>query len=307
MLGGNPIKFAANQQLKIGGDLHSWKTVVSIFALQQGVHEYIQGTVPKPPAAVPGSLTDAPTTTASASTMLSLSATPATLAAPVTTTHATPLARVSELDARLVKDRIGQVVLMAAIDESLLAAIQEHLPSDPVNYTSHLICKAILDTVRPNIASHTISVHRQLTKRELPPDETITTYLSEKGSLIRQLCNVQGREYNMSEVLKCVSAGLPAEYGLQVGLAEFRLEDGKLTVEDLQMMLVGREHQLAAEGGKADEIGSKAFSSMHNSPRSTRRTLGKVATGRREVVAVEVAVERVDGAAVAGRARAFIS
>ncbi|KAJ3338753.1 hypothetical protein HDU93_009066, partial [Gonapodya sp. JEL0774] len=146
MLGGNPIKFAANQRLKIGGDLDSWKTVVSIFALQQGVHKYIQGTVPKPPAAVPGSLTYAPTTTASTSTIPSLSATPAPLAAPVTTTHATPPARVSELDAWLAKDRMGQVLLMAAIDESLLAAIREHLPSDPVNYTSHLIYKAILDT-----------------------------------------------------------------------------------------------------------------------------------------------------------------
>ncbi|KAJ3335511.1 hypothetical protein HDU93_005316 [Gonapodya sp. JEL0774] len=61
------------------------RTLASIFALQQGVHEYIQGTVPKPLAAVPRSLTNAPTTTASASTIPSLSATPATLTASVTT------------------------------------------------------------------------------------------------------------------------------------------------------------------------------------------------------------------------------
>ncbi|KAJ3329750.1 hypothetical protein HDU93_000806, partial [Gonapodya sp. JEL0774] len=107
----NTIKFAANQRLKIGGDLDSWKTVVSIFALQQGVHEYIQGTVPKPEATGPGSLTVASSTptastsvTPSASASSSTTTTLATSTAPVTTTVGTSPARASELDAWLAKD-----------------------------------------------------------------------------------------------------------------------------------------------------------------------------------------------------------
>ncbi|KAJ3332466.1 hypothetical protein HDU93_009097, partial [Gonapodya sp. JEL0774] len=164
------------------------------------------------------------------------------------------------------KDLTAQLILVSAVDEELLADIHASLPSNLEESTAALTYSAILQTFRPNIATHAIALHRHLANRRLQADEKILSLWADVTSTARQLCTMEGRTCDVGEVMKWMGSALGEDYDARLGTAAAMHRQKSLTMEDFRMLLIEREQELESRNGTLET--EHSFSVTHNSPRS---------------------------------------